>query len=233
MRLSPPRPDNGTDKRERSSAPRWPRRSGRCGAARGLRPLRAAQPGHSAMARPDRGSAAALRGSAMPGAPTAGPRARPAAFPAARLPEARPRPRHRSAQPRAGSEAQLRAGSAGSRSAARHHCENGALRRAKKYRNGKRWKTDRKKRRLRAAVAVLTERSRFCSKACLLAKSISLSNCIYIHSTEHTSHAKPCPVHSTRTGPILAFCSPHSEPLSLVISESGVSASQMASEKSK
>lgn len=68
---------------------------------------------------------------------------------------------------------------------------------------------------------VLTERSRFCSKACLLAKSISLSNCIYIHSTEHTSHAKPCPVHSTKTGPRLAFCSLHSEPLSLVISESG------------
>lgn len=68
---------------------------------------------------------------------------------------------------------------------------------------------------------VLTGRSRFCSKACLLAKSISLSNCIYIHSTEHTSHAKPCPVHSTKTGPRLAFCSLHSEPLSLVSSESG------------
>lgn len=68
---------------------------------------------------------------------------------------------------------------------------------------------------------VLTERSRFCSKACLLAKSISLSNCIYIHSTEHTSHAKPCPVHSTKTGPRSAFCSLHSEPLSLVSSEGG------------
>lgn len=40
----------------------------------------------------DGGSAAALRNSALPGAPTTGPRPRPAAFPAARLPEARPRP---------------------------------------------------------------------------------------------------------------------------------------------
>lgn len=129
-RLSPPCPDNGTEKRERSSAPRWPRRSGRCGAARGLRPLCVALLVHSAMERP--GRTGALR--RLCGTRPCRELPQPGRDPGPQHSPQRDSPRrgHGPASLRAAPGGFGSAGSGGSRSAARHHRENGALRRAKK-----------------------------------------------------------------------------------------------------